>query len=385
MTETEIYALTYNADPNADATNVRISARGADSSCIHDGTVYATDGEHLFTVSGSSVDKVMDLELFNRYPVPNMGGNSSAQASAIQTKMVAYKNKIVLIYYDTGAHSGLYGFSTPFLNRGIKLPVDSNTTPGLFVNENDDILSYPQVKFNNTFMIDMDNGSITRITFNDIQADPGSESIVYATVGAIVDANVTTDNKGNERLYLMTAARRGAAAAGTTWNFVYQYLDEPTTWKSNIDANGASAFDSFYTVLGGVNVSYVEKYSIPFSVIIHKFVPDGAEYLMKKFRTILMEGNLPEFTRYGFFYDRNLPTLTTVGAPSANQRRPKSYRFGLNQRGRSLSIIISRNTESSTDDASINTDVMTLEDMRIFWTYSGKPQSTKGGVHSVIL
>jgi len=403
--EENVYVFTYNADPNTDAVNIVVSdTQGGDSSCIHENTVYFTDGTSLFTVNNGSINKVLDLKVFAQPPRAQMGNCTSANiivGKSVSTRLVAYKNKIVLMYYDMHRIGGGIA-STPYLNRGVKIPFSSNinasingrgTAPERYEDE--------YSEYSNVFMIDMDNGSITKISFRD-QREPNTTYNGY-----IVDAQVVPDANGDQVLYFMTSAHRRfydavGAEVGTaysTHNFVYVYRDGK--FNDNYPFGGYAdqlgVWDSYYKAdYASQALTFNNKVLIPFMVLIKKFVPDGNEYLMKKFRSILFMGVFPEFTKFmRVFEDTASANVNTdyynVAAP-IEMSNPRSYRLPLNQRGRFITLCFKRvsNEGANTARVSYPADPVAafhfmLEDARLLWTYTGKPQSTKGGTNPAIL
>lgn len=393
--EREVYVFTYNADPNTDGTNLMISGnQGGDSSCIHENTVYFTDGTSLFTVNNGSINKAMDFEIFSRPPRPQIDNNTSdviIVGKQISTKLVAYKNKIVLFYYDMTRMGG--GVSlTPYLNRGIKLAFNSNsdatmTTKGTNPEAYSDAFS----EYSNCFMIDMENGSITKIMFRDIRLDAWYN-------GFLVDAIVVPDKNGDQVLYFMSSAHRhtNEVVGGvnySTHNFMYRYNDGDINDNYSFAnyQNFTGIWDGYYQVAGNGagGVTYNNRVLIPFAVMIKKFVPDGSEYLMKKFRTLLATGNLPEGTKFNRFFG-DFPTnlnqdYYNVAVPVTNTD-PKPYRLPFNQRGRYVTLFFKRDSGFGANSSSlsvsptfINTFQFILEDLRVLWTYTGKPLKTVGG------
>lgn len=382
--ENEIYTMTYNSDPNTDAVNLAVSTnQGGDSSCIHEGTVYFTDGLSLFTVGNGSVNKALDLELFVKPLVPlNQNFITSAWNQEINTKLVAYKNKIVFIAYDTST-MGTNTYSTPYRNRGIKVPVSSRPDGASpYTGPVNYLVNDVGHEFSNVFMIDTNNGSITKIMFRDQRAGNFN--------GYIVDAINVPDTNGNQKLYFMTSAHRTFEGSVTTYrqntyNFIYSYVDNPNVFNSSLYNN--KSWDTYFSVpfdnpAGAITLN--NRVAIPFCALFYKFVPDGSQYLMKKFKSLFLTGSLPENTNVStLFHDKDSLQAVPLIASRGDTSNSKSYRFPLNQRGRFLTLALSRasgaGSNSASNDNTVNSDVMTLRDMRMIWTYTSKAQRTQGG------
>lgn len=382
--ENGIYTMTYNADPNVDAVNLIVSNnQGGDSSCIHEGTVYFTDGDSLFTIGNGNVNKAFTLEAFSK-PLSSVNQNylNGSSSSSISTKLVAYKNKILFIAYSTTT-MGIESWNTPYRNRGIKVPVSSRPDGASpYTGPVNYLVNDVGHEFSNVFMIDTNNGSITKIMFRDQRAGNFN--------GYIVDAVNVPDTNGNQKLYFMTSAHRTFEGSVTTYrqntyNFIYSYVDNPNVFNSSLYNN--KSWDTYFSVpfdnpAGAITLN--SRVAIPFCALFYKFVPDGSQYLMKKFKSLFLTGSLPENTNVStLFHDKDSLQAVPLIASRGDTSNSKSYRFPLNQRGRFLTLALSRasgaGSNSASNDNTVNSDVMTLRDMRMVWTYTSKAQRTQGG------
>jgi hypothetical protein len=368
--ENEVYALTYGDDPNLDSTNLIISTdQGGDSSCTYEGTIYFTDGMTLFAVSSNSITTVMELELFQREPRSGTGNFSDSlfDRPAISTKLVPFKDKLYLIYYEPCRFSADSG-STDFINRGAKLPFQSVVT--------DQMGNVDKSDFSNVFAISMTNGSITRIVLTELHD--------FNRFGCIVDATELNNGDGSSVLLFMTSTHRYSATSPTnvnsTYNFVYSYTDEPEEYAEESNQSH-TVYDSLATFQGGSVANGRLTYNVPYQVTIKDFFPDGNEYMMKKFRSLNIMGNLP----HGIIVNAHLDSRDAVnqlGVISDLQdvlRDPNPYRFGIMARAKSLSLAISSPlvyVEDTPGVTRINHDRLIIHDMRVLWTYTGKPQNT---------
>ncbi len=392
---TNVYALTYGTDPNIDAVNTNITnSIGGGASCVYDGLVYFTDSKTLYAVNNNSVSKVFDLNLYSKTFVYNPC--NTATAPIVRYKLVPYNNKILIIFWASTLFT-LLSSNTPVVNRGIKVPTtvyDSTywgfaPIPQVDVSSND--LTEAQEHFNNAFFLDMDEGTVTRLVFRD-QRQLLSRNIPMN--GYIVDAVSGRDSNGINRLFVMTSAHRtppGIGAADPEWadrnntnNFIYIYNEDASEINNDSRTDTNKVFDYYYMYNKNAGtLSQNFRSNIPLHVVIKEFTPDGNEYLIKKFRGLNVMGSIPSGVKMQFVFDGNeyddgnsFSLTNRVGA----HIRPNSYRFGINQRARSLSVILSRPDTGVTGSVvTENNDVLTIEDMRLYWTYTSKMQNTKGG------
>lgn len=383
LTRSSLYALTYSDDPNLDAVNINISNSVGGVSCtIHSGSVYFTDAISLYSVNNNSVSKILDLDLF---PKPLLKGASNETTTYIEgprCKILSYKNYIVFLFHGA-SRFGTGSDLTPYVNRGIKVatsPYTDNTAYEI----GSAYASTFYESFHNMFMLNMDEGTMNRIVFRDNRDNIGVSGKLN---GFIVDAVSGKDYNGKDRMFLMTSAHRNPLGASvpanqnTTNNFVYEFTDESQNYYSG-ETNANKSHDDYYYISGGTVVQY-NRASIPFHIVIKEFCPDGNEYLMKKFRALNIMGSLPNGTFISFEYNKGSSRIQSIGNLldnfSTGYIRPNPYRIGINQRARSISIILFYSDDLPvTTNSNTNEDILTIEDMRTYWTYTGKPQKYMG-------
>jgi hypothetical protein len=230
--------------------------------------------------------------------------------------------------------------------------------------------------FSNVFAISMTNGSVTRIVLTELHD--------FNRFGCIVDATELNNEDGSSVLLFMTSTHRYSVASPTnvnsTYNFIYSYTDEPEEYASGSNQSH-TVYDSLATFQGGSVVNGRIIYNVPYRVTIKDFFPDGNEYMMKKFRSLNIMGNLP----HGIIVNAHLNSrddVNQLGVVSDLQdvlRDPNPYRFGIMARARSLSLAISSPlvyVENTPGVTRINHDRLIIHDMRVLWTYTGKPQNS---------
>lgn len=395
INNTNVYALTYGTDPNTDAVNINITnSIGGGASCLYDGLVYFTDTKAMYVINSNNVSKVFDLNLYAKTFVYNPV--NTFWPPVVRYKLVPYNNNIIIIFWGSTLFTTTNN-NTPVVNRGLKVPVsvytsfwDGSGPSQVDVGSTD--LNTLQEYFNNVFFLNMDEGSISRFAYRDQRAIISSG---LPMDGYIVDAVAGKDSTGVNRLFFMTSSHRcppGCNASDPEWadknttnNFVYIYNEDASEFQNYNRTDTNKSYDQYYRYNKAANSLVTDsRLNIPIHIVIKEFAPDGNEYLMKKFRGLNLMGSLPSDIKIQFVFDGNEydeGNAFTLPTRNGAHIRPNSYRFGINQRARALSIVLSRPDGGFAPFGitTENADVLTIEDIRLYWTYTSKMQNTKGG------
>lgn len=206
------------------------------------------------------------------------------------------------------------------------------------------------VSDHNTYFINMDNGAVHVL---DYQAVDGPRTHVVA-----VDYN-TTPNPANGLPSLILLSNNGDMANPQSY---ISFLKEKRTPKS---------YDE--VVASPVNL----KKAMFSEIEIDSYVPDGVEYLMKKFRSLEIMGVFPNYgidfrARFGSqnLMDPELPVVSIKDVEDATRDdRPHfPHRVGINQRGRAITLNLKGPVGLTlADDV---TNYYEISDLRLLWAYT---------------
>lgn len=348
--DNSIYILSYTTDPNVDSIVYNLSgSAGGDSCAVYEDVVYVIRDNFLYSVVNNNVTKVLDLDL-GFYGV-----------SSINTDIVSFGNYLVFLRYSkflAGSGTSTSESRLPHTTKNRGHPVASYKDP------NTSEIS-PHV-----FFLNMDNGSIHALDFRDCleQADD-----LKGYVSSLMFVP-NEDGFNSFRLYLLTKNYNNSITDYS--GVVYQMpLTTPGYKRLAIPDQWTSASGSTNRTLPNVDIE------------IKGFVPDGNEFMIKKFRHLLLQGTFPtdsltirvgfDDKSYGSDKILGIDTSQTPGFildSEASEVVP--VRIPINQRARSLNINIRRTP--TWDEDSLGFDlgggiVWTIEKMIALWSYTQKP------------
>lgn len=157
-----------------------------------------------------------------------------------------------------------------------------------------------------------------------------------------------------------------------------------TAWEPNfmlMDKNRTTKLfgyrDTLYNLIGG---SAEFSYRPNVAIELESFVPDGHEFLMKKFRSIMIMGRLPSNTKFQYSLDDKAYSaqiaiddtrVTATGPPVVSARPPFPKRIGLNGRGHSISFFIGVSPLLLTGSVPWEFD-FEITAMQVVWGYTGR-------------
>jgi hypothetical protein len=213
----------------------------------------------------------------------------------------------------------------------------------------------------NTYFINTENGAAHVLDFMDQYIGPSQAGFI---VDAIVNSN--SDSSGNGKIFFLTNKQISEDESGLTYesNVYYQSTSE--------DIN---VYD-FAVNAAGILIRRPPKIDIEWD----SFVPDGLEYRFKKFRSLLLQGLIPnDGIQLEVAYDNSTVFQITdlgddLGLLSV-LRSHYPHRIGLNQRARSITLRLSNTDWISEINGSYG--YLEISDFRVLWTYTEKLPSSR--------
>jgi hypothetical protein len=295
----------------------------------------------LYAIEPNGVRKVMDLRLgFHGY-------------KGLYYKVESFGDYIIIFphikyFYSSG---GSQHPSEPYY---YKLALDTTFTSALTSAG----VSIPE-SVNSYYMLNMRSGSLHAIKFRDAI----DSSISVEKRGAISDMYFSPqdDVDNNLNLFILTNSDDATQSNNTRYRKGYCYYTEVSYPNTELE----QFQDRIYsTVLS----SYI-TYSPEVLIEIDSFLPDDVEYNIKKFRNLLLFGKFPsQGMNLQVAYDNraygDAILLTDDAVANDNRRPPFPHRVGLNQRSRSISLMLSLDR---TEIIPSQTD-LTIEDIRVYWS-----------------
>lgn len=305
--ESSVWTLQYSTDPNTNAVLTQISNIGGDSACVYEDVVYFARRDILWSCENNRVNKVLDL---------NFQIVSDVSGLQIPVKLVTFNNYIIFIYQTWQVFQDLI-WSQQFR----VYPVGTGYTNGLV----------PHIWLN------MENGASHQFEFQDQLADGGTDT------GRINDIMVVpyADQYDRTVLYLHTAggiSGGGVTSRGYSYYILADYdsFTDPGDWHDYVCAS-SDVFSSMNPLI---------------DIELDSLVPDGSQFFIKKFRSLMMETDITGFISqlkfaFGDTSAYSAPIdITTVAFSDpvfdvSGVTRPQyPHRFPINQRARSLTLKI---------------------------------------------
>ncbi len=334
LCDNSMHLLTFSTDPNLDSQIRLISDNiGGDHGVVHQDAVYAINFTGVFSLQGTRVDRVI--------------GDLDTMSNSLFGKLVSFEDYLIVLRYSW---------------------VDYNkvSSGGMFSNPGKTFV--PNLEYyslnNNVWFINTATGSAHVIDFNDYVGDD--------TPGYVVDIALSPkkDFFRSNKLYFLT--NKYDAVATAAHGSLKQY-------QGNVSAMD-SQFEFFVYDTAVAEDGTIRKFKPDIEIEIDSFSPDGSEYLMKKFRNFMLQGNFPyrDFKlKLGFdnkpYPAEGISILSNVDSFSEQNRPHYPVRVPVNQRARSVSIYLYTDapTEVLVDPEGIY-DTLEISDMRFLWSYTGR-------------
>ncbi len=343
-----IYTLTYSTDPNTDSTLNRISdSFNANAMVAYKDLALFVDNDVLYSVQNSYVQKVRDL---------NLGSLLSPELGPVDPQFIFVYNQYIIISYNQGGVG--YNPGSTFVNN-LVLVTPKNPLEG-------ETLTTAYATYTYQIALNMDTGCMFELDFHDMLH---FDAVFPKSAGYIIDYLV--NSQSDQKLFVLTRHNTATSAAG----YVYYARDRTMV-----------TFPS-----GEIIVDSIDRVQLPdagalgapgswqtrnFNVEIDSYSPDGSEGEMKKFRSLIIEGRLPELN------NPNGPTISvaygdtaaysTVSAllDTTSPNRPlAAYRFPLNQRARAISLKIFSKIISNPLNVADDDGALSIGRLSLYWTY----------------
>lgn len=348
--------ITYTSDPNADASVVSIARGvGGDALVLHEDTVYMARVDQLYMVEPNRVTKVLDLDL--------------GLASGADIKLVSFFDYVILCS-RTGAGPFLGGVGSRALAPAW----------GAATNAINNIPYYC-----NNYFINMKNGCVSEFIYHTKVAgfNPADASTVHQPIDWYIMPFETIEWGDYYYAWFQTSEPDdgfGPKAGVFTLK---------TTTRDTISED--KGYD-FAWKADGVTKHWQ---NIPILVEIDSYSPDGAELWMKRFRHLVLEGEVPfaidlatdNEVRCGFAYDnQNFSQMLEFDVPNgyneSNVRLPVPFRLPMNQRARSVSIRFLQellHSDALANPTGANAQRFEIVRLSVFWNNTNRAPVSRAG------
>ncbi len=334
LCEDSLHVITYSSDPNDDAVVRKIADISAGHGVVHKDTPYFVNAEGVYAINNFGVEKVL-------------GFQDMYSDSTDVLRLEAFDKYLVVTY--SGGSLNTYAAG----GEGL-LPVEVNADwfPNTFVFSDEPFIC---------LFLDMETGTLSSMDIRDNYDNPsGYYGTVFATLyNPNMGANV------GPYLMIMTGFYNGATY-------------DMRCYSMRAYSDRAIINDRVFNNAGAV-VKMIPQVNID----IRGYAPDGNNYMVKKFRSLEIQGSVGEnlySVKIGFDRART-PVITRDVTYDGNTdftagnhwKASMPFRFGINQRANSINIQITVKTANATyapapsDQGMI--DGLVIHDIRVLWTY----------------
>ncbi len=334
LCEDSLHVITYSTDPNEDAVVRKIADISAMHGTVYKDTPYFVNAEGVYGINNFGVEKVLSFQ--NMY-----------SKSGDVLRLEAYDKYIVITYSLGSLHTFVSG------NEGLEPNfIQADTYSSTFV--------FSDEPFNCLFL-DMEAGTLSSMDIRDAYNNGlGNKGDVFASL-----YNPTMGTNSGPYLMLMTGQIVGASYDMRCYA-MHAYQDRKVINDTVFNDAGA-----IVKMLPQVNIH------------IRGYTPDGNSYMIKKFRSLEIEGYVGENlykVNIGFDRSRSFPItkdLTYDGdtdfTAGNHWRSSLPFRMGINQRAQAINIQITvKSIEATYAPAPAQqsqVDGLVIEDIRFLWTY----------------
>lgn len=370
--DSSIALATYGTGPNTDLRITLISEGiGGEDGVLYGDTIFVINYKSIYTVNGSNVSKLADID-------PSflaMTDRMWQVATASFDMRSAYSLNLRLSIFDDGIY---------FYLRYVRFA------------ENDKSIYHIRYETSySTYMyrMDLNNGHVSKYTF-------GYGGTDYRIADTFV--SIPSSRGSDSRLYFMH----------NNSNF----------FGSVFYSSKVSLFYGANTPIQGVFAHGMDEYTysvnnrrvctIPVEIQIKNFSPDGLKYIYRKFRALelqadvpmlhdgtdylpelelLVEAGIPKISGGASIFTKNAVISQILGDPTTSPAPPNyvtSYKYGVNQRSKSVDITIkTRDTiktiyvssstlqDSAANIAKVLSTLMEIVDLTTLWTPTSKGPS----------
>lgn len=219
----------------------------------------------------------------------------------------------------------------------------------------------------NTYFINMDSGAVHVLDYKHLFNDEIVDYDGFIS-HVVVNSNYSDQVPNGDTLFFLNSDRYG-----TNGELPNQYV---SYMNYEVDS---TVFD--HVVHLSSDGTKIRKKADPrYLVEIDSYVPDGTEYMMKKFRNFEVMGKFPkkrfEFSRAVDNQAFNVP-VEVVDNPDLSStplRLHLPHRMGINQRGKSISLRLATKHGPPLDE---DYDFFELSDMKFLWTYTDRDTKSR--------
>lgn len=368
--DASISVLSYNTSPNTDA-QVRVISDGVggEDAVLYGDLVYVLSYKYLYGLSGSNVTKLADI------PAAFLQNNIGATSGASNADLTAGQApSLKLEVWDDGVYYYL---------RKLKYA----TVAG-------HISHIHPVGYSDMYRLDLSNGHTSKFTFG------------YGTRNMMVADSISTrpsNRNPNDRFYLM-----GKTESTTTFDIFYFSKNQTfCAFPSGFVVADKYGIDAYTHS----NATHQNCCTIPIELTLLNYSPDSFRYMYRKLRTLMMQADLPSFTPNSTVSAElelniyaGLPTTLNGTNPFAKQhlisepvsglepsRHVSSYRYGVNQRAKDISINIKTRDSVKTsfvNSMTIHNDfnpakvlansLMEIVDLSLIWSETNRGPTNYG-------
>jgi hypothetical protein len=232
-----------------------------------------------------------------------------------------------------------------------------------------------------TIFCNLENNSLhavslpNRLTTQTLAATDVVEDVAVFDVSGLVFSHTVLNDSNFSGL---VAIFNGSDTAGAGhWNPALMIENKELTFED-------FSYKDIIKSNAGADTTYRPK----FIVEIEGYVPDGNRYMMKKFRSVEIQGIFPQdnsaqdffvsFAPESKAYPVDVPGFI-IDTPPAIDRPHYPHRIGVNVRGRFISLRIAVGDTLLLPDVTNNWKYFEISDIRFLWSYVGR-----GPIHSSI-
>ncbi len=352
MCDNSIHTIGYSTDPNVDASVVKISdGLGSDWATIHEDSVYFVKGNNLYSINGSNVDIALDLG-YGLSSTNEWGDDTLFVTSRVLTRVFTYKNYLIIKHDRELPSRGVDAIDYRFYETHYMTTVQ-DLGP-------------------NCFFLNMNNGSSHVFKFRDQYLMSGGEGAKGRVTGNMGDFYLVgrEDESNDNIMYMSSCYDTGISTGGysdgdsdVTITRGYMYYIKPDYDMGNT----AEPLDRVWQIAPFDKVWVSPEAQIK----IANYSPDGNKYYFKKFRNLLLEGEIPQ-VNMGLAV---LPWQSGVLTPWFNEQAISDmagFRFAINQRLKALDVNIIKGTAVIDGNPTPNLYDFEIRDMRVLWTYTSR-------------
>lgn len=185
--------------------------------------------------------------------------------------------------------------------------------------------------------------------------------------GLVCDMYFVPDENTIDEQWLWIMTKKFVSTNNTDVQFSYMSLEQGPKLNT-----AYSPKDTGLSTSTGAS-SFV-NFNIPIWLEYHKYRPDGSANLMKKYRSMIIEGSIPNHTKYSFNFTDSYTTGWPVGTDlvstnSQDMVGPLTSRIGINQRARGLTFRLFRASENYTETP---VNPLNINRITVLWSYTGR-------------